>query len=628
MSILFPYNQTAYENTVSMLAATGRAAVIHPTGTGKSFIGFQLAADNPKKSVCWLAPSETIYRTQCENWGAAGGTACPNIRFFTYARLMLMDNERLAEIRPDYIVLDEFHRAGAKMWGAGVETLLRMYENVPVLGLSATNIRYLDSQRDMAEELFDGNIASVMSLGEAIVTGILAPPKYVLSVYNYKNDLAKYEARLQKTDKTVNTVRSDAADYLEALKRALENADGLDEVFAKHMTEKTGKYLVFCADAAHMEEMIEKAPEWFKGVDEAPHIYRAYSEDPGTDQAFADFKADKSEHLKLLYCIDMLNEGVHVEDVDGVILLRPTVSPIIYKQQIGRALTAGKTKTPVIFDVVLNIENICSIRSIEEEMNEAVQHYRMSGEYERIVTDRFEIIDETRDCRRLFAAFEESLCASWDLMYAQARAYYQEHGNLNVPVRYKTEKGLCLGSWLNTQRKVYLGKAEGVLTDRQVALLEEIGISWHVLDARWERNFAEAKAYYEAHGDLLVPATYVTESGVKLGSWIAHQRMLKKGSAAGRLSEVQIQKLTDIGMAWDADEERFKIGFEEAKVYHREHGNLNVPATYRAPSGYALGRWINLKRRQYKKGTLTSAQIEALDGMSMLWRIRNRSAQV
>lgn len=48
----------------------------------------------------------------------------------------------------------------------------------------------------------------------------------------------------------------------------------------------------------------------------------------------------------------MLNEGIHVDDVDGVILLRPTVSPIIYKQQIGRALAAGKEKNAVIFDIV------------------------------------------------------------------------------------------------------------------------------------------------------------------------------------------------------------------------------------------------------------------------------------
>lgn len=56
--------------------------------------------------------------------------------------------------------LDKFHRCGAEMWGAGVQRLLKTCPNVPILGLSATNIRYLDGQRDMADELFEGYIAS------------------------------------------------------------------------------------------------------------------------------------------------------------------------------------------------------------------------------------------------------------------------------------------------------------------------------------------------------------------------------------------------------------------------------------------------------------------------------------
>lgn len=89
-------------------------------------------------------------------------------------------------------------------------------------------------------------------------------------------------------------------------------------------------------------------------------VYEAYSDDPGTDKAFADFKVDESDRLKLLFCIDMLNEGVHVEGISGVILFRPTISPIIYKQQIGRALTAGENSTPLILDVVNNFEGLCS----------------------------------------------------------------------------------------------------------------------------------------------------------------------------------------------------------------------------------------------------------------------------
>lgn len=109
-----------------------------------------------------------------------------NIIFFTYAKLLLMTDSELADIKPDYIVLDEFHRCGAEMWGDGVDILPSLYPDTPILGLSATAIRYLDNRRNMADELFDGNIASKMTLGEAIVRGILNPPKYVLSVFAYR----------------------------------------------------------------------------------------------------------------------------------------------------------------------------------------------------------------------------------------------------------------------------------------------------------------------------------------------------------------------------------------------------------------------------------------------------------
>ena len=66
----------------------------------------------------------------------------------------------------------------------------------------------------------------------------------------------------------------------------------------------------------------------------------------------------------------MLNEGIHVKDVDGVILLRPTVSPILYLQQIGRALAAGKKSRPVIFDIVDNFESLYTIDSIRLEVKE------------------------------------------------------------------------------------------------------------------------------------------------------------------------------------------------------------------------------------------------------------------
>ncbi len=136
---LFEHNQTAYDAAVRMLSERGKAAVIHPTGTGKSFIGFKLCEDHPDKRICWLSPSRYIYQTQLENLAeTSGGYQPENVKFFTYAKLMSATAEEISEIQPDFIILDEFHRCGAELWGAGVDVVLKAYPYVPVLGLSAT----------------------------------------------------------------------------------------------------------------------------------------------------------------------------------------------------------------------------------------------------------------------------------------------------------------------------------------------------------------------------------------------------------------------------------------------------------------------------------------------------------
>lgn len=221
---LFAHNRAAYDATAKLLASAGKAAVIHPTGTGKSFIAFQLAADHPGGNILWLSPSEYIFATQRESLRRqAPEVSLDNVHFYTYAKLLRLtdaDRAAIAAQQPAYIILDEYHRAGAQEWSAALQRLLAVCPGAKLLGLSATNIRYLDNQRNMADELFDGNVASEMTLGEAIVRGILPAPKYVTTVFRYGRDLARYEQRVANLRAPGLQAANDK--YLEALRRALE----------------------------------------------------------------------------------------------------------------------------------------------------------------------------------------------------------------------------------------------------------------------------------------------------------------------------------------------------------------------------------------------------------------------
>ena len=614
---LYQHNQEAYRKVCVMLENKGRAAVIHPTGTGKSLIGFKLCEEHPEAEVCWIGPSDYIFRTQADNVRKlCDGWIPENIRFYTYARLCNLSGEELGEIHPDYIILDEFHRCGAQVWGLGVCRLLARYSGAQVLGLSATAIRYLDNQRDMAEELFDGNVASEMTLGEAIVRGILQPPNYVLSLYSWQNQLSAWEERIRKLPYQGQREKADR--YLEALRRALDRAEKLDELFDRYMQIRDGRYIVFCSNYETMQTAMEKAGSWFGKVDGKPHIYSVYSEDPGSKASFEAFQSDDTEgHLKLLYCIDALNEGVHVAGVAGVVLLRPTVSPIVYKQQIGRALSASGNHIPVIFDVVNNIEGLYSIDAVREEMELAMEYFRLEGREAYVVNQGFEVLGNLRNCMELFDALEQTLTSTWETMYLQAKKYYMGHGTLNVPQRYFDDEGYPLGRWLTTQR-ASRRNGDAALDEERIAKLDAIGMDWSYAEDRlWQKGYGAAEHFFKEHGHLDVPAGYKAGNGFPLGRWY---RNIRKRYQDGTLPDGYVKALEKIGAKWDSVLERNWLScYEQAKAYYGGHQSLDVPVDYRTEDGFRLGAWLSGQRERYARNNMTQEQIRMLEDIGMTW---------
>ena len=283
---LFEHNKKAHYAAVRMMEQYGKAAIVHPTGTGKSYIAFKLIEDNPKKVVIWLSPSEYIFKTQLESL-KRNDPDFPraNVHFYTYAKLMCCTQaqlEKIAAQKPAYIILDEFHRAGAECWGESTVALLKLCPNAKLLGLTATNIRYLDNNRDMAEELFDSRVASDMTLGEAVVRGVLSAPKYVTTVYQYQKTLAKYQARVDNL--RAPGIQDASQKYLDALRHVLEQADGLDKVFARHMACKQWAY----PKGKLTDEQVERLSrigmywgnrndrQWNEGYQEAKRYFEAH----------------------------------------------------------------------------------------------------------------------------------------------------------------------------------------------------------------------------------------------------------------------------------------------------------------------------------------------------------------
>ncbi len=138
---LYPHNQRTVANVYSMWETTNRVAVVQATGTGKSYIILKCLFDNYHQNKIVIAPSNYIL----DHIQSEASKDIPNTIMLTYAELTLLSQNEMEVLNPKIIVLDEFHRCGAEVWGSGVKRLLDAFPYSRILGTSSTPIRHLDN---------------------------------------------------------------------------------------------------------------------------------------------------------------------------------------------------------------------------------------------------------------------------------------------------------------------------------------------------------------------------------------------------------------------------------------------------------------------------------------------------
>lgn len=397
---LYPHNQKAYTALCDMLSQRDRACVIQPTGTGKFVIIARMVQDNPDKRFLLLGTNEYMFADQMANLEDIAPDFKPeNLQFMTYAAGMVAARSDAGVDRYDVIVADEFHHCGAPEWSKGVARIVEANPTAKVIGFSATPIRYSDGGRDMADELFDGNVASSMEIEEAWLTGILPIPTYVIALYDAPKELGELKVSIERVkDKKKH---SKFVKQYEALRRSLQNADGVDAVIAKHLKKRNAKVIVFCPNQMKLREFMLLRREWFSGVNEDIRAYKTTSADPYGSRDFRNFKEDDSNALKVLYCINQLNEAVHIKGIDAIIMVRPTKSPIIFQQQLGRVLSSGGGDTPLVFDLCNNFGTLGGITGMQERMEKAYKELIDMKQKPPYTPSDFKVFDEIMDAREL-----------------------------------------------------------------------------------------------------------------------------------------------------------------------------------------------------------------------------------
>jgi superfamily II DNA or RNA helicase len=339
-----------------------RAVVSLPPGTGKFFIEAAVAEREAPTPVLAVAPSRAILEQQARNLARLYPTAdVSNLEATTYAQLAA-DVEAGRELPTAGIVLlDEVHRAGAASWMPAVEALIGAQPEQPrILGLSATCVRHskgATEERDMSIAISGRAPVYSMTLAAALSHGILARPRYVSMIYRWD----EVERSVERDIECACDYRKDELEsrYRHA-KEAIGESDTVADVVGRYLPRDARKVIVFCRDGEGAAEARANVAAWFPG--RSARAFTMLYEDGRALEALKSFEGERHDGLKVLVCVDMLNEGVHVDAVDAVMFLRPSSSPIIYTQQLGRALDSGAKSSPVIFDLVNNLSAMGGLR--------------------------------------------------------------------------------------------------------------------------------------------------------------------------------------------------------------------------------------------------------------------------
>ena len=611
---LNPVNEAAFQKAVQSLETLNRAAVFHPTGTGKSCIAWKVVEAHPQTTFFWLvAGAQRLALRQAELTRYNGGTLPGNVRFCDCEKLAAATPEqwvRLGEQKPGCIVLDCYHELSAVCWAQSVQKLLRMCPQAKVLGLGVPNGAPVCAA---AQELFADCIVSHMTVAEAMAAGTMpVPSAYAALLWPQEEELATLRARIKnlcmpKGDTSLRV-------QYEELSWSLRQVENLTVLLPRLLSDTSGHYLVLFESAAYQEKLGVELEQLLRTVDPAVRFYAADHACFADSAAVETFLSDTAPGPKVLLCVNAPGVQQPLEGLAGVILVRQSSLMSTFKQMLCRALVAAGSRSVPVFDLVAQFEGLGNGRTLQRDCTEAMTKAGSK-------TPGFRQERPMQQTYRLYGKLRREMEARWEVLCQAAADAAAKEGTLELPRSYTIHSGVPVGKWLELQRQVQAGQRPGRLTAEQAAKLEKLGIRWnHRLEAAWEKGFASAQKYRTEHGDLLVPVRYRDKNDFALGEWIVYNRQRYLG---GNLPQNRIERLEAIGMVWSTSNDLWEQNYAAATQYYLEHGDLEVPIKYETPSGFGLGVWLGAQRAAHKAGELPQEQVERLDALGMDWTNRN-----
>lgn len=521
------HNKNTYEEILRLKKFKNRLSIIQATGTGKSYIIFQLFADNTEKKKLLIAPSKYIIEQFQKD--DKYGWLMQDVETLHYQNRQFFLDSKIENAKYDIIVLDEFHRTGAKTYEPKIKALLANNPNAFILGATATPIR--TDGRNMNDE-FDFEYASDISLPKAIVKEYISNPTYVASLIDLEEEI-EYLKKSLDNSKNPKINKEYELENLEKIKLDWKKSNGVDAIFKKYLSNSNLRnFIVFCEDIETLRKYKHKVSDWFVEAgfnDSVPFTVHSNQSDKENDSAILNFTrfSDPSK-IALLFAVDMFNEGLHVKNVDGVILLRKTTSHIVFYQQIGRCLQVG-SKNPIIFDLVNNFSSVEASNFLKQlNIEKEKEQLDLANVGLNDDTPNFKVFDHTIQIKEILEAIDERF-QTWDFWFNLSIEWKNDTEvnmarSSHIPLR-KIYKGYKLGFWYDNQR-ANKERLELKFPKRYCKLID-YGIEWRSEETLPKKSFNETlnekvfllKEYFEKNGTANIPKRIETANKLGHHGW-------------------------------------------------------------------------------------------------------------
>ena len=381
-------------------AGETKALLISATGTGKTYASaFALREGNIKK-VLFLVHREQIAKQaivsykkvfgNTRTFGLLSGNSKEYATDYLFSTMQMMaKQEILTKFRRDEfdtIIIDEAHRIGA----ASYQNIMQYFTPTFWLGMTASPER---TDAFDVYEAFDHNIAYEIRLQQALEENLLCPFHYFgITDLQIDGETVNEETGLRDFNKLTSDER---VSYV------------LQQIEYYGYSGRSPKGLIFCSSKKEAEVLSRK-------FNERGYRTMALTGDDGQEkreQAVERLVLDDGEYkLDYIFTVDIFNEGVDIPEVNQVIMLRPTESPIVFVQQLGRGLRKADDKEyVVILDFIGNYKNNFMIPialSGDRNNKDNIRRYVLEGE--RIIPGSSTIHFDEISRKRIFAAIDSA----------------------------------------------------------------------------------------------------------------------------------------------------------------------------------------------------------------------------